>query len=253
MVSQLVRGSRSSRRHAAQLRRQRAATPPPTISVTPDTGLGQGQSVTVTGANFAPLVRRSRRVPDRLEYDQLLLVRRRRHPHRRERLLHQQFAVRRGVPDFGSYPPNVVDCASVAGVLLESPRCRTRPGPRRSADRLRPLAADPGPGRVRHPAVRPSRPLRWSMCTAQGFAPGEPVVVSQCDRGRADYPSPRPRPAVRFSRTARRRQGVVDTSLRVHRELTSNGGVIIIADSRRTAPTRRRVRAPRAVDRRPRS
>ena len=158
---------------------------PPTITVTPDTGLVQGQPVTVTGANFAPeLVRRARRV----------------HGRRRRRSGTARGAVRCVESDDDGAFTTTFACVGARSTSATSRRASStapsapllcsvvasgveRWGARGAADRLRPVGAASHARRHRHPAVRTPRPRGSSHVHSSGFAPGERVVVSQCPAG----------------------------------------------------------------------
>ena len=161
---------------------------PPTISVTPDTGLGQGQEVTVNGANFAPdsFVALGECLTGSgpigycpfggagIDTDA-------------NGSFTTTFAVRRGVPDFASYPPNVVDCASAPQKC--SVTALSFPGGDAASQ---PIDFDPSvPIDVPDVSVAPQFELPDRALVhvhSSGFAPGEPVVVSQCDADAPNYP-----------------------------------------------------------------
>ena len=90
--------------------------PPPTVTVTPDTDLVQGQSVTVTGANFAPssFVALTECVTD-TEYQPFCFFGGSGVQTDSAGGFTQQFAVRRGVVEFDGSAAAVEDCAESPG------------------------------------------------------------------------------------------------------------------------------------------
>ena len=123
------------------------------------------------------------------------------------------FTVRRGVPDFASYPPERRRLRECAADSARSPRSSFDGEDRASQaidfDPSVPVAV---PDVDRRPAVRPARPRGGERAQLRASRRGERVVVSQCDAdaptyrvsrastgGRRSTPSP-PTPTVRSTR-----------------------------------------------------
>ncbi|MDQ1432162.1 MAG: hypothetical protein QOF40_2764 [Actinomycetota bacterium] len=195
---------------------------PPTISVTPATALVQGQQVTVTGSNFAPNAflqlgecltgfDPSGYCPfnggSGAQADA-------------NGSFSTTFTVKRGVLDFSGYPPSIVDCAGAPQ------KCSINAFSYDGGDSASaPIDFDPSvPIHVPTASVSPQFGLPDRAVVAvhsSGFAPGERVLVSQCD---GDVPvggSCTNGPVDIHTADA---QGVVDTTLRVHRTLDYFGG-----------------------------
>jgi hypothetical protein len=203
--------------------------PEPTITVTPSTGLVQGQSVTVTGANFAPttFVGLSECANATEPAGYCLFVNGSTLSDANGAFT-ATFTVRRGVLDFATYPPGVIDCAS--GPQLCSITAFSVDGEDRASQAIDfdPSAPLPVPDATVTPQFGlPDRAV--VNVHSSGFAPGERVLVSQCP---ADAPatssctdafSP-------FNFLTADANGEIQTSLRVHRDVTTNdnGGVILL-------------------------
>jgi hypothetical protein len=205
--------------------------PAPTISVSPDTDLVQGQSVTVTGANFAPssFVALSQCTSDVPEYQPFCSLGGAGVQTDSTGAFTQTFSVRRGVIDYTTpFPPSVVDCAESSG------RCSvyafSYEGNERAAHVIDFDASVPVT--VPDTDVSPQFDLADRALVhvhSSGFAPGERVLVSQCIAGAPTYGSECANSAGPLTVLQADADGAVDTSLRVHRELSPSGGVVIIA------------------------
>jgi hypothetical protein len=204
--------------------------PPPTISVTPNTGLLQGQSVTVTGANFAPnsFVEISEcEAESAAQYGFCPLLIDASVSTDDSGAFSTAFTVRRGIIDFGGFPPSIVDCGS-APQLCSIVAVDFEGGDQASqAIDFDPSAPIPVPDVTVTPQF--DLPDRGVVHVhSSGFAPGERVVVSQCPADSSNYPlacvSGFDVPNILVADA----DGVVDTSLRVHRDLTTPDGVVII-------------------------
>ena len=140
--------------------------PPPTVTVTPHTDLVQGQSVTVTGANFAPssFVALTECLTD-TEYQPYCSFSGSGVQTDSAGGFTQQFAVRRGVVDFDGSAPAIEDCAESPGYC--SIIAFSYDGQDRGAagDRLRCVGADRRPRHDGVTAVRHPRP--WARARAQ--------------------------------------------------------------------------------------
>jgi hypothetical protein len=200
--------------------------------VTPHTDLVQGQSVTVTGANFQPSafigLSECLTAP---EYDLYCSFGGSGVQTDANGAFTQQFTAKRGVPDNETYPPEVEDCAESPGYC--SIVAFSFDGQDRAAQTI---DFDPTvPLRVPDVTVSPRLGLADRSVVdvhASGLAPGERVVVSQCIAGTPSYGlscgiSPGINPG--FSVLQADGAGEIDTSLRVRRTLTQPDGVIIIA------------------------
>jgi hypothetical protein len=204
--------------------------PPPAISVTPDTDLVRGQQVTVTGSNFPPnaFVQLSECLTgaDQLGYcsygggagtqaDG-------------SGSFTATLAVKRGVLDFTNYPPSVIDCASAPQ------KCSVNAFSYEGGDSASaPIDFDASvPIVVPTVSVSPQFGLADRALVhvhSSGFAPGEQVIVSQCDSDAPTFGgSCSDGPLTILTADA---DGVVDTTMRVHRILTYYGGIVIIADT----------------------
>ena len=215
--------------------------PPPSVTVTPHTDLVQGQSVTVTGANFAPssFVGLSECLTD-TEYQPFCS------PGGSSGVqtdatgaFTQQFSVRRGVLDFGSsYPPEVEDCAESPGycsIIVFSFDGQDR--------RAQAIDFDPSvPIPVPDTSVSPQFdiPDRGVVHVhSSGFAPGERVLVSQCVAGAPTYGYACARPSVRS--TCSRPTATASSTRRSACSASSRrptAGSSSSPPPRRTAPTR---------------
>ena len=199
--------------------------------MTPDADLVQGQEVTVTGSDFAPnsfvTVGECLTGVGPLGYcpfggpgtstDA-------------NGSFTTTFVVKRGVPDFSSYPPSVVDCASAPQ------KCSVSAFSYDGGDSAAtPIDFDPSvPIKVPNVSVDPQFdvPDRAVLHVhSTGFAPGERVVVSQCDADAPTYGISCTNGGPLNIQSADA-NGELDTSIRVHRTLTySDGGVIIVLDT----------------------
>jgi LPXTG-motif cell wall-anchored protein len=201
--------------------------PPPSISVVPDTDLTPGQSVTVTGANFAPSSPVG--VGECLSGAQIfgpcgpgLQVA----ISDANGAFTKTLTVGRGVVDFGSFPPQVVDCAESSGrcsVVASSSDGQDHAAHALDFDASVPI---PVPDTNVSPQFDlPDRALVHVHST--GFAPGEHVVVSECAAGAADV----------FAcgngligGLVADGSGVVDTTIRVRRDIVTPQGFLVIDD-----------------------
>ena len=202
--------------------------PPPSISVTPSTDLVQGQSVTVTGAGFAPnafVV-----LTECLDGDDPFGYCAFGGPGVSTDAtggFSTAFTVRRGVPDFSEFPPNVADCADAPQ------RCAIHATSYEGGDRAKQaIDFDPSvPVAVPDVSVTPQFDLPDRAVVqvhSSGFAPGERVLVSQCPAGASSYPYSCATGVFPNSLVADA-NGEIDTALRVRRELPTPDGVVIIA------------------------
>lgn len=203
--------------------------PPPTISVTPDTGLVQGQQVSVTGGNFAP--------NSFVAIGECLTGSQPQGycgfggsgvPTDANGAFTTTFSVRRGVLDFASYPPGVVDCASAAQ------KCSVTAFSYDGGDQAAtPVDFDPSVP-INEPDVTvspqfdlPDRAL--VHVHSSGLVPGDRVIVSQCD---SDAPAVTGSCSSGFPNLLiADANGEVDTTVRVHRTFSYFDGVVIIADT----------------------
>ena len=205
--------------------------PPPaaTVTVTPHTDLVQGQSVTVTGANFAPssFVALSECLSGS-QYQGFCSFGGPGVQTDATGAFTQQFAVKRGVPDDqGGFPPGVEDCAESPGYC--SVIAFSFDGQDRAAQAI---DFDPSvPIAVPDVTVSPRLDLPDRALVdvhASGLHAGERVAVSQCIAGTPTYGI-----SCGIDRgvdiLAADANGVIDTSLRVHRVVTPPNGVIIVA------------------------
>ncbi len=206
---------------------------PPTITVTPHTDLVQGQSVTVTGANFAPssFVALTECLTDS-NYQPFCSGGGSGVQTDSTGGFTQQFAVRRGVLDFGSsYPPEVEDCAESPGYC--SIIAFSFDGQDRGAQAIDfdPSVPIPVPDTTVSPQFDiPDRGL--VHVHSSGFTAGERVLVSQCVAGAPSYGYSCSGTFGPLNVLQADGNGVVDTSIRVHRVITpSDGGVVIVADA----------------------
>jgi Neocarzinostatin family len=194
--------------------------PAPTISVTPDTGLVQGQSVTVTGSNFAPNAQIflsecstggsstygcGSGIGGSATADGI-------------GAFSATFTVQRGIRDYDTYPPTVIDCASAPQA------CSMQAFAYDGGDSaLVPIDFDPlAPIVTPTVTVTPQFDLAdraFVSVHAEGFAPGDEVVISQCDADASSYgPGCSTDGASRF--VLADASGTVDVTMRVRRNLT---------------------------------
>lgn len=201
--------------------------PPPTIAVTPSADLVQGQSVTVTGANFAP---NSNVVLSECRSDvavpgYCLLIAGFANSDANGAFT-TTFTVHRGVLDVATFPPAVVDCAS--GPQLCSITAFSDDGEDRASQAIDfdPSVALPAPDAT----VTPQFGLADRAVVGVhggGFEPGERVRVSQCPAG-APLGGSCDASFGPLHFLVADANGEIQTSLRVHRELTTNDGGVII-------------------------
>jgi hypothetical protein len=189
----------------------------------------QGQSVTVTGANFAPSspVGLSQCAEGSgpigyCAYSGAFVTT------DANGSFSGSFTVKRGVPNFSTYPPEVLDCASAPQVCEIT---ATSPDFEDYADQ--PVDFD-----ASVPIVTPDVDVSPQFdlpdravvnVHSSGFEPGEQVLVSQCpaDAPNFGYSCGQNIGPVNFLTADA--NGDLDTSLRVHRDLTTLDGVVIIA------------------------
>src|SRR4051794_23283329 len=209
------------------------APPPPAISVAPDAGLVSGQQVTVTGSHFQPssFVQLGECLTDAESTGYCPFASNAFAQTDGNGAFTTSLTVRRGVPDFTSFPPAVVDCAGA--VQQCSVQAFSGTGDTASA----PIDFDPSVP-VKVPAVtvspRLGLPDRGLVDVhATGLAPGEQVVVSECADDAPNFGFGCTNGLVNFLTADA--NGVVDTSVRVHRVITYSPGIVVISDTENCA------------------
>jgi Neocarzinostatin family len=194
--------------------------PPPTITVAPDTDLVQGQQVTVTGSNFAP------NQPVAVgECVTGFSVQGGCGPGTSAYVVADgtgafttPLTAQRGVRDYSSFPPAVLDCAS-APQACSVVAFGFEFGDSASA----PVDFDPSvPIVLPTVTVTPQFGLAdrsFVSVHGNGFTPGDEVVISECDADAASFG-----PGCSTQGTSAfliaDPSGTVDATLRVHRDLT---------------------------------
>ena len=202
--------------------------PPPTITAAPDTDLVEGQSITVTGSAFPPGASIGLgecttgggaggcgfgfggfAVADGTGAFSATLV------------------ARRGIRSFATYPPTIVDCAGVPQA------CSVQAFVFDGGDTAEaPIDFDPtAPIATPTVTVAPQFGLADRALVAvhgEGYAPGDEVIVAQCEAGAAIFG---PGCASRGYVTTRADpSGAIDVDVRVHRDLTyPDGGGPVLA------------------------
>lgn len=200
--------------------------PPPAISVAPATDLVQGQSVTVTGSGFAPaaFVDLGQCLTGSTPFGYCSNPGGASVFTDANGAFSTSFLVRRGVLDYTNSPPAVIDCASAAQ-LCSVTAFAYEGGDSASA----PVDFDASvPIHVPDVSVSPQFDLPDRALVdvhTSGFAPGEQVLVSQCDADAPAFGYPCTNGPVNILTADA--NGVVDTSLRVHRTLTYFGGLVV--------------------------
>ncbi len=212
--------------------------PPPAISVAPDTDLVKGQQVTVTGSNFAPnaFVQIGECVTGSDPNGYCLFGFSGRDGFARADTTGSftaTFSARRGVLDFTNDGLGAVDCASAPK------KCSITAYSYDGDDSASaPVDFDPSvPISVPSVKVSPRLGLADRALVdvhSSGFTPGEQVVVSQCDADGSTF-GVQSCANGSYNILTADADGVVDTTLRVHRTLQYWGGVVIFTDTPDTA------------------
>jgi hypothetical protein len=201
---------------------------PPSITVTPHTDLVQGQSVTVTGEHFAPssFVALTECLTA-TQYQSFCSFGGGGVQTDAAGGFTQPFSVRRGVPDYETYPPVVEDCAESPGSC--SIAAFSFDGQDRATQTIDfdPSVPIPVPDTTVSPQFDiPDRGV--VKVHSSGFSAGERVLVSQCIAGAPTYGDTCSASIGPLNILTADANGVVDTSLRVHRIVAPSDGVVII-------------------------